>query len=126
MSKAHAARLYPAAVKPVNAAELAWNAAARSGATPVAAAPSADALAQALVTSDSRLLRLALAYPPAASDLRALVNADARAEGDLRSVIAQNAATLPGWTQQMGQDNAKSATAADAVRADLGLPPPSP
>jgi hypothetical protein len=125
MTRREAARLYLAAVAPLDKTTAAYDAVVRSGPSPAAAAPAADRVASALAHSDVLLLKLAQVYPHAATDLRALVGDDARSEGDLRSLVAQTAATLPAWTQQFATDNARAATAAEAVRTDLGLSPAS-
>lgn len=122
MTQQQAAQRYLAAVKPLNAATDTWNAVVRTSPTPATAAPAADKLAQALAEADMKLLRLARDYHPSASGIQALVNADAQVEGTLRSLVAQTADALPSWTQQMATTNATAATAAQAVRGDLGLP----
>lgn len=123
MTREQAGKRYLAAVAPLNAATAAYDAVVKTSPAPTAAGPSAFHLADALVRADSQLLRLAQEYPPIAQDVRALIGADALTEGDLRSIVAQNASTLPTWTQHFAADNAKAATAANVVRTDLGLPP---
>jgi hypothetical protein len=127
VTKARAEGMYLASVAPVNTAGEAFQTVAKSWTSSTTASRAAAAvapLATALTGFRTKLVALADAYPPAASDLRALMNADAQLIRDLASTKAPGAFSASSLTQRITDDNSKASKAADAVRSELGLPPP--
>lgn len=76
--------------------------------------------AAAVTDFDNLLLRSP--WPPdAVADIHALATADAPELADLNNCGSPNELT---WFTQFDKDDQSSSTAANVVRADLGLPPP--
>jgi len=126
MTKQQAGQAYLAAVAPANAAGDALTAkmqAYSDSTTGDQVSADAQPFEQQLTTLNAKLLALANSYPPAASDLKALVSAYNPVVGDLQSASAQNAFSAASWVQQLASDLSKTKAAVAIVRADLGLPP---
>jgi hypothetical protein len=127
MTKEQAAREYLAAINPSNEAvrTLQGKAKGWTESTPASqAAADAKPVVDALTAARTKLLALAAAYPPAATDLKAEVNAYAPLQGDLESLATVNTLNSSSWSQQFNKDRSASSAAAAIVRSDLGLPPP--
>jgi hypothetical protein len=125
MTRQQAARAYLAAVAPANAAgaALAGRMRAYTDSTPGSQISAEGRPVQRRLTElNGKLLRLATAYPPAATDLKALVSAYNPVIRDLRSATAQNSVNASSWLRRLATDLTKSQTAAATVRSDLGLP----
>lgn len=108
ITRAQAAKQYLADVAPVNALP-------RSTTAPVYAATVAKfdtLILRQRWPSDARL------------DIRALVVADAALVGDYNSVSSSNVLNGSALSATTQRDNQADTTAANIVRADLGLPPP--
>jgi hypothetical protein len=80
--------------------------------------------ATALNAFDTTVLNLG-ASGRAATDIRTLVGYDGAIIGELDVIGTQTPATLPAWESAISVDQGKAAQASNAVRADLGLPPPA-
>jgi hypothetical protein len=86
--------------------------------------PDAKPLIDAITTLRTKLQALAEAFPAAATDLKAVVTAQALLQGDLTSLEAVNALTASSFAQTVTRD-ARALRAATAIlRSHLGLPPP--
>jgi len=119
-------KTYLALAKPLNAAGGAFNAAiGKLGSNPTSASVQTvcTPFADALTTFDSKVLRVN--WPAsAATDVKALVTADGALVGDLSSAQSQTVLSASSWESALSSDASKSSTAANIVRADLGLGPP--
>jgi hypothetical protein len=126
MTQQQAGQAYLAAVAPTDAAGAALAAKMRAytDSTP-GSQISAEArpFEQRLTDLNGKLLSIATAYPPASSDLKALVTAYHPVIHDLRSATAQNSVNALSWLQRLASDLTKTQTAAAMVRSDLALPP---
>jgi len=119
-------KTYLALVKPLNAAGDAFNAAiGKLGNNPTSASVQtvATPFAEVLSTFDSKVLRVGWPATTAA-DVKGLVTADGALIGDLASARSQTVLSASSWESALSSDASKSATAANIVRADLGLAPP--
>ena len=83
-------------------------------------------IAKASSNFGTAMLRVKWPGPTTASDVRALVQANAAFSGDLSQINHQNAASIAAYRSQLARDDQVSAAAAKKVRADLGLPPLKP
>ena len=126
MSKAQAAATYLSIATgvqgPTNQLKAAintWNDSTTGDEIAAQAKPYTDALTAATY----KLASLANSYPPAATDLKALIQAYAPQIADLEGAGAVTAGTASTWAQQLVTDVNKTHAAVETVRADLGLPP---
>ena len=125
MTKRRAGQAYLAAVAPTNAAgaALAGKMQAYTDSTPGSQiSAQARPFERRLTELNGKLLGIATAYPPAATDLKALVTAYHPVIRDLRSATAQNSVNASSWLQRLASDLSKTQAAAAMVRSDLGLP----
>lgn len=125
MTKQQAGQAYLAAVAPANAAgaALAGKMRAYTDSTPGSQiSAQARPFERRLTELNGKLLGLATAYPPSATDLKALVTAYNPVIRDLRSATAQNSVNASSWLERLASDLTKTQTAATTVRSDLGLP----
>lgn len=124
MTKQQAGQAYLTAAAPANAAgvALAGKMRAYTDSTP-GSQISADArpVERRLTELNGKLLAIAAAYPPAATDLKALVTAYSAVVRDLRSATAQSSINATSWLRRLAADLTKTQTAAAIVRSDLGL-----
>jgi hypothetical protein len=127
MTKEQAAKAYLAAIAPatdalrgLQAKANAWTDSTPSSQAAADAKPTVDAL----TTLRSKLLALAAAYPAAAADLKAAVNAQAIVQADLANLGTVNTFNASSWVQQFVKDASATTAASAIVRSDLGLPPP--
>jgi len=117
---------YLALAAPVNAARLVF--ATKLTALPSTATDSdvyavAAPYAVAIATFNSALLRLP--FPDSmTADVSALVAANAAQMGNLNGSAVVTVSSISSWAQQLTADFSKVNTAANVVRADLGLPAP--
>jgi hypothetical protein len=129
MTKEQAAKAYLTAIGPANDVLHTFKAKA-SGWTdstpPSQAAADAKPTIDAITTMRTKLLALAVAYPAAAADLKAQVNATAALQGDLASLATLDMTNASSWVQQFTKDASATSAASAIVRSDLGLPPPQP
>jgi hypothetical protein len=129
LTKEQAATVYLAAVAPVNAAAAAFITRTRTwtSSTPNGqAVTEAQPLNAALSGVHAKLVELGAGYTPAAAALKADADAAQAVLGDLTNLVNLNRGlTVAAWTQQFNADLAKLTAASNAVRAALGLPPPS-
>jgi hypothetical protein len=125
MTKQQAGQAYLAAIAPANAAgaALAGKMRAYTDSTP-GSQISAEArpFERRLTELNGKLLGIAMAYPPAAADLKALVTAYNPVIRDLGSATAQNSVNASAWLRRLAGDLTKTQAAAARVRSDLGLP----
>lgn len=122
MTKAQAAKTYLADVKAANAADTTFGARAGNSTSAKQLGKLGAPLAQVFQATDSKLLALAQAYPPASADLKAQVNADAAVIADLQTLGTINALNESSAVQQFTTDGDKLDASSDIVRSDLGLP----
>jgi hypothetical protein len=124
-TKAQAAKTYLADVAPANAAidkmESQFKA-ATSSTTAGQLAAEAQPVETDLAHVDGELSSLATAYPAAASDLKALISADAVVIEDLAGIRSLTNDDAKGAFDQLNQDLGKLSGAVAVVRGDLGLP----
>jgi len=80
--------------------------------------------ATALDSFDNTVLHLG-ASGQTATDIRTVVTYNGAIIGELNALGSQTPATLPAWESAISVNQGKAAQATDAVRADLGLPPPA-
>jgi hypothetical protein len=83
-------------------------------------------IAKASSSFGAAMLRVKWPGATTASDVRALVQANAAFSGDLSQINHQNAASIAAYRSQLARDDQATAAAAKKVRADLGLPPLKP
>ena len=124
-TKAQAGSSYLAAVGPSNSAMDSFSTEAQAwtdSTTDSQAEDQAQPLIAAIRTLEPKLLAIATDYAPAATDLKAEVNAAAAVQGDLASLSNVNFLNASSWTQQFASDAAKLGAASNIVRSDLGLP----
>jgi hypothetical protein len=88
------------------------------------AAADAKPLIEAITTLRTKLQALAAAFPAAATDLKAVVTAQALLQGDLASLAAVNALNASSFAQTVSRDARALRAATAIVRSHLGLPPP--
>jgi hypothetical protein len=127
MTKEQAAHTYLAAVATPNAVLRTFLAKANgwTDATPsTQTAADAKPLIDAITTLRRKLQALAAAYPPAATDLKAVVAAQAVLQGDLASLESVNALDASSFAQTVTRDARALRAATAIVRSHLGLPPP--
>jgi hypothetical protein len=127
MTKEQAAKAYLAAIAPANDAlkTLRGKASGWTDSTPSSqAAADAKPSIEAITMMRTKLLALAVAYPAAATDIKAQVNATAALQGDLASLETLNTLDASSWVQQFAKDASATSAASAIVRSDLGLPPP--
>jgi hypothetical protein len=127
MTKRQAAHTYLAAVATPNEVLRTFLAKANSwtdSTSSTQAAADARPLIDAITTLRTKLQALAAAFPEAATDLKAVVAAQAVLQGDLASLAAVNALNASSFAQTVTRD-ARALRAATAIlRSHLGLPPP--
>jgi hypothetical protein len=127
MTKEQAAHTYLAAVATPNEVLRTFLAKANgwTDSTPsTQTAADAKPLIEAITTLRTKLLALAAAFPAAATDLKAVVTAQALLQGDLASLAAVNALNPSSFAQTVVRDARALRAATAIVRSDLGLPPP--
>jgi hypothetical protein len=127
MTKEQAAHTYLAAVAAPNEVLRTFLAKANrwTGLTPsTEAAADAKPLIDAITTLRTKLQVLAAAFPAAATDLKAVVTAQALLQGDLSSLEAVNALNASSFAQTITRDARALRAATVIVRLHLGLPPP--
>ena len=127
MTKEQAAHTYLAAVATPNEVLRTFLAKANgwTGSTPsTQAAADAKPLIHAITTLRTKLQALAAAFPAAATDLKAVVTAQALLQGDLGSLAAVEALNASSFAQTVTRDARALRAATAIVRSDLGLPPP--
>jgi hypothetical protein len=125
MTKEQAAHAYLTAVAPADAIGKAFFAKAKAWPDSTSgsqAASDAKPYVQAITDLRTKLLDLAKAYPAAATDLKAMVNANAPVQGDLAGLANVDGLSESSWGQQFATDASKMSSAIDIVRSDLGLP----
>jgi hypothetical protein len=124
-TKGQAGKEYLAAIGPVNAVGAKFIQGANNwtdSTTDTQAEKAAQPLMQSLTNLRGQLLSLANSYPPASTDIKALVTAYAPVIGDLASLGSQTGFSAGDWGQQFASDLSKSHAASAIVRSDLGLP----
>jgi len=124
-SKQTAAAQYLAAVNPVNAACNAFGAKANqwnNQTTNTQAETDAQPCIRAMGALRSKLIALESAYPPASTDIKALLAAYSPLQGVLLSLSGLDLSSAATWLQQFARDGTATKTASSQVRADLGLP----
>jgi hypothetical protein len=127
MTREQAAHTYLAAVATPNEVLRAFLAKANgwTDSTPsTQTAADAKPLIDAITTLRTKLQALAAAFPAAATDLKAVVTAQALLQGDLASLAAVNALNASSFAQTVTRDAGALRAATAIVRSDLGLPPP--
>jgi hypothetical protein len=127
MTKEQAAHNYLAAVATPNDVLRRFLATANrwTDSTPsTQAAADAKPLAEVITTLRMKLEALAAAFPAAATDLQAVVTAQALLQGDLASLAAVNALNASSFAQTVTKDARALRAATSIVRSHLGLPPP--
>jgi hypothetical protein len=127
MTKEQAAHTYLAAVVTPNVVLRTFLAKANgwTNSTPsTQTAADAKPLINAITTLRPKLQALAAAFPEAATDLKAVVAAQAVLQGDLASLAAVNALNASSFAQTVARDARALRAATAIVRSRLGLPPP--
>ena len=127
MTKEQAAHTYLAAVATPNEVlrRFLANANGWTDSTPsTRAAADAKPLIDAITTLRTKLQALAAAFPAAATDLKAVVIAQALLQGDLGSLAAVEALNASSLAQTVTRDVRALRAATAIVRSHLGLPPP--
>jgi hypothetical protein len=127
MTKEQAAHAYLAAVATPNGVLRTFLAKANgwTDSTPsTQAAADAKPLIDAITTLRTKLQALAATFPAAATDLQAVVTAQAVLQGDLTSLAAVNALNASSFAQTVARDARALRAATAIVRSRLGLPPP--
>jgi len=127
MTKEQAAHTYLAAVATPNEVLRTFLAKANGwtdSTPPTQAAADAKPLIDAITTLRTKLQALATAFPPAATDPKAVITAQALLPGDLASLEAVNALNASSFAQTVTRDARALRAATAIVRSDLGLPPP--
>jgi hypothetical protein len=127
MTKRQAAHTYLAAVATPNEVLRTFLAKANSwtdSTSSTQAAADARPLIDAITTLRTKLQALAAAFPAAATDLKAVVTAQALLQGDLTSLEAVNALNASSFAQTVTRDARALRAATTIVRSHLGLPPP--
>jgi hypothetical protein len=131
VSVAALGRQYPAIIDPANVAlttfvqqDDALGVGNSGSAPPSEQAKLAAPLIAALQTAENMLLRVD--WPAnVATDVRSLTTEIGAVVGDLDLVSGLTALDFSSWEQTLSSDGGKLSAAANAVRADLGLPPPA-
>jgi hypothetical protein len=115
MTKAQAAKLYLTDVAQANAALKKLESEVTRSTPEAQGQTDAKPVVTAYQTADEKLLDLAQQYPPAATDIKAMVTDDSAVVADYQDIAAPT-------NQQADQDIAKDQAAVNIVRSDLGLP----
>jgi hypothetical protein len=123
VSKAQAAKAYLADVAPANSAGDAFKKSINNNSTGPQIAQAARPLISAYNAANNKLDQLAQLYPPAGTDLKALVNSDSHVVADLSDASTVTSTNSGSWIQQLTTDLTSTKSDANIVRSDLGLPP---
>jgi hypothetical protein len=91
---------------------------------PTQTAADAKPLIDTITALRTKLQELAAAFPAAATDLKAVITAQALLRGDLASLEAVNALNASSFAQTVTRDARALRAATAIVRSHLGLPPP--
>lgn len=116
MTKAQAAKVFLADVAPTQVAAHKLNRELTASTTDAQLQRFGKPYIQAMQAANAKLLDLAQEYPAAATDLKALVNADTGEISDLQAPSSINA-------HQLVSDINATHSASEIVRSDLGLAP---
>ncbi|WP_298342625.1 hypothetical protein [Ferrimicrobium sp.] len=128
MTEAQAAKVYTAAIGPMNSALTALGKQANgwTNSTPTSTVTAALApVNSALTKGENELNALAVKYPKAATALHNLTTAASSMDGVLNSVTSANVFSLSSWVTQLEQAASVTNNDANIVRSELGLPPTS-